>query len=624
MKSRPWLQLSGFLRANLGKSEATNYHYKGSVVFDAMPKKKQEIKAQTILHGVAASPGIAMGSAFVLADDQVKAERRMITAAEVPQEIEKLKTIIETTRQELLENSIHAIGESAQDQERIAEVHRMVLDDEYFIGEVNAMIRNELVNADYAFQERIDKYTEQLRKRGGHFAEIADELHDIKHKVIRRFNGDRRQLLNQAEDAVIVVSHDLTTSVALTLNRHKIKGIATDLGGKTSHAALLARAYRVPAVVGLRDIIGAIKNDDRVIVDGNNGVVLVNPDKSTSAQYRAKRNKWLAAVKKLDHLRDLPARTIDNRDLTLAANLEYADEVEDVLAHGAAGVGLLRTEYLYLGRDCLPDEEEQYREYSRIAKSIKPHPVIIRTMDVGGDKSPQCIDIPPEANPMLGWRAIRISLERPEIFIAQIKAILRANTRGNMRILLPMISGIEQLDEALALIEKAKRQLRKQGQNFEPETEVGVMIEIPSAALIADAIAERVDFLSIGTNDLVQYLLAVDRGNERIAHLFENLHPAVLRVIKNVIDAGHSKGIWVGMCGEMAADRLATALLVGMKIDELSVSPIDVPEIKKIIRHTSFHEAEKLAQQVLNFSTAKEIIDFMRQYMRRRFKDMVL
>jgi phosphotransferase system enzyme I (PtsI) len=595
-----------------------------SSVFDAIPKKKQEPKAQAVLHGVSASPGIAIGKAFTLMDAKIKAKRRTITAAMVPQEIDKLRAALEQTRQELLENSVHVGGELVQDQERIIEVHRMVLDDEYFIGDVNATIRNELVNADYAFQERIDHYTEQLRARGGHFTEIADELHDIKHKVIRRLHGDHRQLLDQVEDAVIVISHDLATSVALTLNRHKIRGIATDLGGKTSHAALLARAYGVPAVVGLREITGAINNADRVIVDGNAGMVLVNPDKSTSAQYRAKQNKWLATVKKLSHLRELPARTTDSRDIALAANLEYADEVEDVLTHGAAGIGLLRTEYLYLGRDCLPTEEEQYQEYSRIAAAVKPHPVIIRTMDVGGDKSPQCIDIPPEANPMLGWRAIRISLERPEIFITQIKAILRANSSGNARILLPMISGIEQLDEALALIEKAKRELRQQGQACEPNTEVGVMIEIPSAALLADAIAERVDFLSIGTNDLVQYLLAVDRGNERIAHLFENLHPAVLRVIKNVIDAGHSKGIWVGMCGEMAADRLATMLLVGMKIDELSVSPIDVPEIKKIIRHTSFHEAETLAQQVLNFSTAKEIIDFMRQYMRRRFKDIVL
>jgi phosphotransferase system enzyme I (PtsI) len=593
-------------------------------VFDAILKKKQEIKAQAILHGVSASPGIAIGKAFVLANDQAKAERRTIAAAEVAPEIEKLKTALEKTRQELLDSSAYAIGEPAQDRERIIEVHRLVLGDEIFIGEVNAIIRSELVNADYAFQERVEQYAEQLRRRGGHFSEIAEELHDLKHRVIRRLHGDRRQLLDQVEDPVIVVSHDLTTSAALNLNRRKIKGFATDLGGKTSHAALLARAYGAPAVVGLREITGVIKNDDRVIVDGNAGKVLVNADKSTSAQYRARQNQWLATVKKLGQLRKLPARTTDGRDLALAANIEYAEEVADVLAHGAAGIGLLRTEYLYLGRDCLPSEDEQYQEYSRITAAVKPQPVIIRTMDVGGDKSPQCIKIPPEANPMLGWRAIRICLEHPEIFITQIKAILRANTNGNARILLPMISGIDQLEEALALIEKAKRELSQQGEAFEPKTEVGVMIEIPAAALLAEPIAARVNFLSIGTNDLVQYLLAVDRGNERIAHLYEDLHPAVLRVIKNVIDAGHSRGAWVGMCGEMAADRLATVLLVGMKIDELSVSPIDVPEVKKIIRHTSFHEAEKLAQEALNFSTAKAIKDFMRDYMQRRFKDMVL
>jgi phosphotransferase system enzyme I (PtsI) len=284
----------------------------------------------------------------------------------------------------------------------------------------------------------------------------------------------------------------------------------------------------------------------------------------------------------------------------------------------------MRTEYLYLARPDLPTEEEQFLEYGRIAKRMKPHPVIIRTMDLGGDKPPQNIDIPLEANPFLGWRAIRICLERPEIFLEQIKAILRASTVGNVKILLPMISGIGELEEALELIERAKRELSAKKVAFEPNTEVGVMIEVPSAALLADAIAERVDFLSIGTNDLVQYLLAVDRGNVRIAHLFENLHPAVLRLIKSVIDAGHSRGVWVGMCGEMAADRLATLLLIGMEIDELSVSPIDVPEIKKIIRSTTFREAEKLAHHVLEFSTAKEIEDFMRQYMRRRFKDIRL
>ena len=306
------------------------------------------------------------------------------------------------------------------------------------------------------------------------------------------------------------------------------------------------------------------------------------------------------------------------------ANVEFADEVDAVMQHGAHGIGLLRTEYLYLNSSNLPSEEEQYREYQRFAAAVKPHPVIIRTMDLGADKCPACLDIPPEANPMLGWRAIRISLEKPEIFSTQIKAILRANTSGNIRILLPMISSITELDAALALIKKAQSELDKRGQKLTPHTEVGVMIEVPSAALMADAIAARVDFLSIGTNDLVQYLLAVDRGNDRIAHLYENLHPAVLRVIKNVIDAGHTQGVWVGMCGEMAADRLVTPLLIGMGIDELSVSPFDVPEIKKMIRQTNFREAKKMAQKALTFTTTKEITDFIRQYMRPRFKDIAL
>jgi phosphotransferase system enzyme I (PtsI) len=377
-------------------------------------------------------------------------------------------------------------------------------------------------------------------------------------------------------------------------------------------------------VVGLHNITGAIKSGDHVIVDGDKGVVLVNPNKATTARYEVEQSKREAKIRRLQQLRDLPARTVDNRRVELAANVEFAAEVEAVTKYGASGIGLLRSEYLYLGRTDLPTEEEQFLEYSRVAGAVQPHPVIIRTMDLGADKCPQCIEIPPEANPMLGWRAIRISLDRPEIFITQIRAILRANTHGNVRILLPMISSIAELDKALALIEKAKHELEKQGRAIEPKTPIGVMIEVPSAALLADAIATRVDFFSIGTNDLVQYLLADDRGNDRIAHLYENLHPAVLRLIKNVIDAGHRQGVWVGMCGEMAADRLATALLIGMGIDELSVSPIDVPEIKKVIRGTNYREARKLARQALEFSTAQEISEFMRRYMRPRFKDIIL
>jgi len=295
-----------------------------------------------------------------------------------------------------------------------------------------------------------------------------------------------------------------------------------------------------------------------------------------------------------------------------------------VRANGAQGVGLLRTEYLYFERNEPPSEEAQYQEYYRIAAELHPQPVIIRTMDLGGDKSPKCIKIPPETNPFLGWRAIRICLEMPELFKEQIRAILRANALGNVKIMLPMISGVQELDEALALIEQCKRELKKSGQAFGADMEVGVMIEVPSAAVLADHISERVDFLSIGTNDLMQYTFAADRGNERIAHLLNHLHPALLRLIRGVITAAHSRGVLVGMCGEMAADRLATVLLVGLEIDQLSVSPVDVPEIKRIIRSVNYHEAKELLESVSEFSTAQEIEDFVRPFMRRRFKDLML
>jgi len=590
-------------------------------VFDARPKKRYAPKAQTVLHGVSASPEIAIGTAFVVGDDRTPAERRAITEAEIPREIAKLQQALEKARLSLLKDHVPVAGQLGEEKDGLLEVYRMMLDDEYFIGEVIETIRAKFVNADYAFQEHVNQYTEQLIMRGGHFAEIAGDLHDIRKQVVQNIQGEQPQNLAQRQDGVIIISHDLTPSLFMGFDHHKIKGIATDIGGKTAHAALLARAYGIPTVVGLHKISQAIRRHDRVVVDGNAGVVVVNPDKTTLAHYRAEQNKRDKWREELGQLRRKPARTTDGHDIALAANLEFTDELKWVLQHGAKGIGLFRTEYLYLGRTTLPTEDEQYDEYNRIAKTMLPHPVIVRTMDLGGDKHPQSIEIPPEANPMLGWRAIRICLERPEIFITQIKAILRANTHGNLRILLPMISAIEELEKALALIAEAKSALKKQHKTYAVDTEVGVMIEVPAAALLADAIAERVDFLSIGTNDLVQYLLAVDRGNERIAHLYETFNPAVLRVIKSVIDAGHSRGVWVGMCGEMAADRLATALLVGMGIDELSVSPIDVPVIKKIIRSTARHEAEVLARQILQLSTVKEITETIKKFMRLRFKD---
>jgi len=588
-----------------------------------MPKKTPSLKTRAvILPGVSASPGIAIGKVFLMPEERSLTEARAIAETQIASEIARLRNAIAGTRAELQRDGALTEKKIGKDNARIFEFHRMMLADEYFLEEIIAVIRNQRLNAAAAFAEYLERYAEQLGQKDKIFRERAADVRDIKRRVLEHLRGEIAPLLEHVAEAVIVVARELTPSLTLAADRNKIKAFATDLGGKTSHAAILMRSYGIPAVVGLHHLTGMIKNDDRVIVDGDKGVVLVNPDRATLARYRLAQSKCEARIRKLGQLRDLPADTSDDHPLMLAANVEFADEVGAVMQHGATGIGLLRTEYLYLNSSTLPTEEEQYQEYHRIAAAVKPHPVIIRTMDLGADKCPPCLDIPPEANPMLGWRAIRISLEKPEIFSAQIKAMLRANTAGNVKILLPMISAIAELDKALALIEKAQRELDKQGQKFAPNTEIGVMIEVPSAALMADAIAERVDFLSIGTNDLVQYLLAVDRGNDRIAHLYENLNPAVLRLIKSVIDAGHSRGVWVGMCGEMAADRLATPLLIGMGIDELSVSPFDVPEIKKIIRHTNFRDVQKLAQKALTFSTTQEIAELVRQYMRPRFKDI--
>jgi phosphotransferase system enzyme I (PtsI) len=448
-------------------------------------------------------------------------------------------------------------------------------------------------------------------------------LRDIKRRVVRHIQGVRRDFLSQLEGSAIIVARDLTPSDTINLDRHKILGFATDMGGKTSHSSLVARSYEVPAVVGLREIFKMVKTGDRLVLDGSAGVAIVHPSVSTLKKYRKRQIKQHEISKKLDTLRDLPARTADGKNIELAANIEFADETDSVMAHGARGIGLFRTEYLYMKSSLLPTEDEQFETYRDITQRMRPYPVIFRTMDLGGDKSPACINIPPEDNPFLGWRAIRISLEMKEVFLSQVRAILRASDFGNAKILLPMISGIGELKEALDLIDRAKDQLKRKNVRYAESAEVGVMIEVPSAAIIADLIAERVDFLSIGTNDLVQYVLAVDRGNERIAHLYKNLHPAVLRLLRDVVRAAHQKGVWVGMCGEMAADPLATLLLIGLEFDELSVSPIIVPEIKRIIRAVNFQEANSITRKMMEFSTAEDIEQFMMRYMRRKFKDMV-
>ena len=543
--------------------------------------KKFIPEAENIINGISASLGIAIGKVYILSTSQPAIERRQISVDEIPDEIQRFRLAVHETKDEIARDKKIAHKHIGEDGAQIFEVHNLILVDPEFIKEVEKKINDDKTNAEYVFHELLLCYIERLTKNGGILEHGESDLQDVKQRVLHNLFGTRRNVLSQLTGSAVIISNDLMPSAVLLHNRHKILGFATDFGGKTSHAAIIVRSYGLPSVVGLQKITQLCHSGDRIIVDGFDGLVLINPNEVTIEHYQQKQNRWMRNMDRLEQLHDLPTRTLDGRDIELAANIEFTDEVKLVKLHGAQGVGLLRTEFFYLDRKEPPTEEEQFLEYHRIATELAPQSVIIRTMDLGGDKIPQCLTIPRESNPFLGWRAIRICLEMPDFFKDQIKAILRANTEGNVKMLIPMISGIKELEDTLALIEESKEELIQAGKEFGSNTEVGVMIEVPSAAVLADVIAERVDFLSIGTNDLVQYTLAVDRGNERIAHLWSNLHPAILRLIKSIISAGHSKGVWVGVCGEMAADRLATLLLVGMEIDELSVSPIDVPEIKK-------------------------------------------
>jgi phosphotransferase system enzyme I (PtsI) len=391
------------------------------------------------------------------------------------------------------------------------------------------------------------------------------------------------------------------------------------VGGVTSHVALLAKSMEIPAVVGLKNLFDQVQNDQNVILDGTKGEVVICPDEDTLKEFEKRIKYIIKKTAELSELRLLPAETQDKRKIELSANIELPQDTDSALEYGAQGIGLFRTEYLYLAQSDLPTEEEQYYAYQEVAFKVFPKPVILRTFDLGGDKFGQTMGSLYEANPFLGWRAIRACLDLPEIFKIQLRAMLKASAKKNVKIMFPMISEVEELKSAKALLEEVKDELREKKISFDENIEVGIMVEIPSAALAGDSLAKESNFFSIGTNDLIQYTLAVDRGNERIAHLYQGFHPAVLKLIKETIEAGHRNGIWVGLCGEMAGDPLATVLLVGMGVDELSTSAMAIPEIKKIIRSITFEEAQRVAEQVLSLSTISDIKKFLIEDYAKRF-----
>ncbi len=579
-----------------------------------MKKVRKKKPEEIILKGIGVSPGVAVGPLYRVDLEEAPLSERELLPEEIPAEILRFEAgIIETRRQinAIQGNVRRAIGDY---DANIFDVHKMVLDDGAFIEEAIRKIQVERKNAEAAVRLVANRYSEALSLvEDEYLRERVADVKDVARRVFRNLAGRKSHMLDGLHERSIVVAPDLAPSETASLRKDMVVGFATDMGSSTSHTAIMARALGIPAVVGLGDITARVSSGEMVLMDGTEGIVILHPSGSSLRKYGK-----LAAARKmiqsgLSHLRDQPAETLDGCRKILSANIELVDEVGAVKKCGAEGVGLFRSEYLYITRNELPTEEEQLAAYREVASLLAPAPVIIRTVDLGGDKFASAVKMPQEINPFLGFRAIRFCLAQPEIFKTQLRAILRASAFGKVRMMYPMISNVDEVVRANTLLEECRKELRKRRVAFDEALEVGVMIEIPSAALTADLIARHVSFFSIGTNDLVQYTLAVDRVNDRVAHLYEPTHPAVLKLIKHTIEAGHNRNIWVGICGQMAGDPVLTPLLIGLGIDELSMAPASVPVVKTIIRSITGEQARVLAAQALMAGSAAEVMDHCRK-----------
>lgn len=560
------------------------------------------------LQGVGASPGVVHGPAFVLQHFENEILERDILDEEIPRETQRLEEALEATRKQLQEIKAKVSDRLGADSAAIFDAHLLVLEDQSFFEEVLEKMRTRRKNIDIVLHDVTTQYAEALEQMDDEYLrERAVDIRDVARRIARNLAGKQADALTALNEPGIVVASDITPSDTAVMDTSMIKGLIIDHGSVTSHTAILARALEIPAVVGLHDASIRIREGETVIVDGNKGRIAINPTPETLQEFDAVAASRRKITDDLKQLTDLPAETLDGYRVMLSANLELPAELPHVQACGARGIGLWRTEFLYLASSDLPDEESQYEVYRNIAEAMNPEPLIIRTVDLGGDKFTAHLKQQQEMNPFLGWRAIRFCLEEKTIFRSQLRAIIRASVSENVHILIPFISCVKEVDQVLAIIEEVKEELSAEGVDVPEDIPVGAMIEIPSAALTADLIAPKVDFLSIGTNDLIQYVLAVDRNNERIAHLYNPAHLSVLKLIQSTIQTAHRNGIWVGICGEMAGDPKMVPLLIGMGADELSVNPGSVHMIKNVIRHLRFSETEELAARVMEMENDIEV-----------------
>jgi phosphotransferase system enzyme I (PtsI) len=572
---------------------------------------------------MAVAPGIAEGKVLIHFQEEEVVPFRDISEEDLDAEVARFEAALLATRSELLELQVRLTQSAGAGDASIFDAHLLVLEDPSLIDEVNRGIRKERHNAEFVFQGVSLRFIKTLSAiDDAYLRERAIDLEDVARRVIRQLLGKSGQRLAAHERDHIIVADELTPSDTATLNRENVAGFITEKGSKTSHTAIMARALGIPAIVGVEGICDKLESGAVILIDGYSGKIYLDPSPSTLDGYQKLAEEKEHIEEGLETLRESDSITLDGHRIILSANIELHEELDDIAACGAEGIGLYRTEFLYFNRPTPPSEEEQYAIYRQVAERIAPESVIIRTLDIGGDKPTECLNIGEEQNPFLGCRAIRFCLRHPDIFKTQLRAILRAAMHGHLRLMFPMISGREELLHAKFLLQEAMEELRNRGEAFQADIELGIMIEVPSAAIIADLLAKEVKFFSIGTNDLLQYLMAADRGNERISHLHDPAHPAVTRILKSIIDAAHAAGIWVGICGELAGDIEFTPLLIGLGIDELSVSAPLVPRIKKAIRSLDLPVCHELVAHALSGERAVEIYARTTGLARSRYGDL--
>jgi phosphotransferase system enzyme I (PtsI) len=574
-----------------------------------------------LLKGIVASQGIAIGKVFLVNQDHLELSHYNIaTNKEIEKEINRFKKAIEESQSQLLRAKKDINKKKFKEAQYIIDTHILLLQDKVLMDNTIKIIKHEKIDAALALKKTI----EGLRT---HLAEINDEymkertsdIDYIEQRLLRNLAGIKRDIVAKIREKVIIVASDLSPADTANLNVNEVLGFTIDSGGRTSHTAIMARALKIPAVVGLKDITRRVKTGDTMILDGIHGVVIINPTADTLLKYNQKKAEYDEFEIGLLKHKDLPGETIDGFRVKLMANIEIMEELPSVLTYGAEGIGLYRTEFLYLNRKDLPSEAEQFEIYKTVSQKIAPHPVTIRTLDIGGDKFMSHIDVAEEINPVMGLRAIRFCLKEVAIFKTQLRAIMRSSAYGKVKIMFPMISGIEEVRQIKIILSEVKKELQAEHKVFDPDIEIGIMVEVPSAASIADILAKEVNFFSIGTNDLIQYTLAIDRVNENVSYLYEPLHPAVLRLLRNIINSAHDNGIPVAMCGEMAGEPFYMPILLGLGIDELSMNVMALPRVKSVLRSLDYKQSQLVTDSIFKLSTAQEIETLLKKEVKKHF-----